>query len=238
MMRFNMRFLYIFGLAIFCTASTILGANSYSINDSLVVTTDSLDTVINEPIEKQIIDSLNTIISRQEKLITFKEQQIDSLVALSKSNEARIIQLTKDREFVDTCMARLANRWLYEKYNEKDVNEAISYFDKILSNDLRREHSVILELLKNYKRAYMDFLSVIQAAQRDPDRENPFGATDYKTRYLNKIESMSYYKRYYKESWNIRYLNERIKIAEDRLKAHTDSKYSDFSDLILELSDN
>lgn len=210
---------------------------TYVGNDSLIAPIDSVDSIQIEQNDKEIIDSLSSLIIEIEKISATKDKRIDSLFSVMKDKDAKIQQLTKDRDFVDTCMARLANRWLYEKYNEKDVKEAISYFDKILSNDFRREHSVILELLKNYKTAYNDFLTILKQAQKDADRENPFSAKEYKERYLRKIESMTYYVRYYKESWNIRYLNERIKIAEERLKAHSDSKYADFSDLILELSE-
>lgn len=70
------------------------------------------------------------------------------------------------------------------------------------------------------------------AAQRDPDRENPFSVSDYKTGYKSRIQSMPYYIKYYNGSWNIRYLNEQIKIALDRIDAHSDTKPADFSDLI------
>jgi len=179
-----------------------------------------------------VIDSLTTLIKERDNLIVSKSSIIDSLNHLVSVKDAEIEKLTEERAFVDTCMARLANRWLYEKFNEQDVNEAISYFNKILSTQLRRDRSVILELLTNYKSSYMGFQSILQSAQRDPDRENPFSVADYKARYISKIESMPYYVRYYNESWNIRYLNERITIALERLQAHSDAKPADFSDLI------
>lgn len=198
--------------------------------DSLSTVPALLDT--NVVYSFAVVDSLKNHIRITDSLIASKNAQIDSLTKLISSKDIEITRLTEERAFVDTCMARLANRWLYEKFNEQDVNEAIDYFNRILSTQLRRDRSVILELLKSYKSAYMGFQSILQAAQRDPDRENPFSVSDYKNRYKSRIQSMPYYVRYYNESWNIRYLNERIKIALERIEAHSDSKPADFSDLI------
>ena len=46
------------------------------------------------------------------------------------------------------------------------------------------------------------------------------------------IENMYYYTKYYNSDWNIRYLNEQIAEALERLKNHTDGKFADFSSLI------
>lgn len=200
-------------------------------NDSLFNTSTILDS--NVVVYSQAdMDSLNALIVAGNAVIASKADQIDSLNRLLLLKDDEIKQLTAERAFVDTCMVRFANRWLYEKFNEQDVNEAIGYFNRILSTQLRRDRSVVLELLKNYKSAYMGFQTILKSAQRDPDRENPFSVTDYKARYISRIESMPYYVRYYNESWNIRYLNERIKIALERLQAHSDAKPADFSDLI------
>lgn len=178
------------------------------------------------------IDSLNTILTEKDATLSLLRHRIDSLNSVIGSRDEEIKRLEAERAFVDTCMARLANRWLYEKYNEEDVNEAINYFNKILSTQLRRDRSVILELLNNYKQAYMSFQAVLVSAQQDSDRTNPFSVPEYKERYISKIELMPYYRRYYNESWNIRYLNEQITTALERLNAHSDEKPADFSDLI------
>lgn len=179
-----------------------------------------------------VVDSLKNLITINNALIDSQNSQIDSLIDLISSKDVEIKHLTEERAFVDTCMARLANRWLYEKFNEQDVNDAIDYFNRILSTQLRRDRSVILDLLKIYKSSYMEFQSILREAQRDSDRENPFSGSEYKARYKSRIQSMPYYVRYYNESWNIRYLNERIKIALERIEAHSGEKPADFSDLI------
>lgn len=200
------------------------------LGDSLAAAPAILDST--ETFSSSVVDSLKSIIKMSGALVASKNSQIDSLISIISSKDVEIKRLTEERAFVDTCMARLANRWLYEKFNERDVNEAIDYFNRILSTQLRRDRSVILELLKNYKSAHNSFQTILLAAQRDPDRENPFSVSDYKSVYKSRIQSMPYYTKYYNGSWNIRYLNEQIKIALDRIDAHSDTKPADFSDLI------
>lgn len=192
----------------------------------------STEAKIIETQSKTYCDSLSILITERNSIIALKTAQIDSLNLLLQFKENEIKKLTEERAFVDTCMARLANRWLYEKFNEQDVNSAIEYFNKILSTQLRRDHSIILELLKSYKSAYMDFQKLLRSAQMDTARKNLFRVTDYKTRYKYEIETMPYYVRYYNNSWNIRYLNERIKMAMERIEMHSEEKPADFSDLI------
>ena len=72
----------------------------------------------------------------------------------------------------------------------------------------------------------------IKKAQADIDRENPFACDDFKGRYIRMIKNMYYYTKYYNSDWNIRYLNEQIAEALERLKNHTDGKFADFLSLI------
>lgn len=220
-------------------ANDVFSSNKDSLmasSDSLVATSDSISIFSIVQNSQQIIDSLKNLIDVKETTNTRREQLIDSLFAVVKEKDLKIQELTKARDYVDTCMLRFANRWLYEKYNEKDVDEAINYFNRILSNQLRTDYSVVVELLKCYKTAYKEFLTLLQTAQNDAYREDPFESKEYKERYTKRLESMTYYVRYYKENWNIRYLNERIKIAEDRLRVH-ETKTANFQDLIDELSE-
>ena len=174
---------------------------------------------------RAVVDSMNAQLCRSYTLI-------DSLNCLILTKDNEIQKLKEERAFVDTCMARLANRWLFEKFDEQDVNEAIGYFDRILSSQLRSDRSIILKLLKEYKSSYKRFQSILRAAQEDPGKLNPFYVDEYKKRYISKIESMPYYKEYYSASWNIRYLNEQIRIALERLRAHSVNKPVNLSDLI------
>ena len=116
--------------------------------------------------------------------------------------------------------------------NKADVDEAIKYFDRIYSSELKEDMSIVQELLYNYERSYREFQSIMKEAQSDIDRESPFACEEYRNKYKRKIENMMYYWKYYKEEWNIRYLNEQIDKAIQIINNHKDGKFADLSSLI------
>lgn len=126
-------------------------------------------------------------------------------MAYGDYNHPQVIKLRKFRDdvlksnigFVDTCMVKLANRWLYEPFDKADVDEAISYFDRIYSSRLKEDLSIVQELLYSYERSYREFQSILRQAQSDIDRESPFVCEEYKNKYIRMIESMPYYLKYY-----------------------------------------
>lgn len=202
---------------------------------------------------QSLIDSLQSVLVKKENVIALKDYQIDSLCnqpivvidgdsLLSvlrdslnveiAARDAQIRTLESRIGFVDTCMVKLANRWLYERFSKTDVEEAINYFDRIYSTQVKDDLSIVQVLLRKYEKAYSEFQRIIRQAQSDSDRTNPFMVEEYKEKYISKIKMQSYYKEYYESAWNIRYLNEQIKKALDRLNAHTSEKSADFSDLI------
>lgn len=166
------------------------------------------------------------------RIIVKANREKDSLLIVIRNKDREISNLQAKMGFVDTCMLKLANRWLYERYDRTAVKEAISYFDRIYSTDFRQEYSIVQDLLRNYESSYRAFQTILKRAQVDLDRENPFACDDFKNKYIHMIENMIYYTKYYKSDWNIRYLNEQIAEALERLKNHTDNKFADFSSLI------
>lgn len=180
-----------------------------------------------------IIDSLKNAIS---DLSISSKRQIgflkDSLSKEIKARDKELLQIQSNIGFVDTCMVKLANRWLYEKFDKESVDEAITYFDRIYNNELKNELSIVQKLLKDYEPAYREFQSILKQAQDDIERTSPFGVDEYKEKYIRRIQTMSYYLQYYEGDWNIRYLNDKIKEVLDRLQTHSDKKPADFSSLI------
>ena len=162
------------------------------------------------------------------RFIVKANREIDSLLIVIRNKDREISNLQAKMGFVDTCMVKLANRWLYEKYDRTAVKEAISYFDKIYSTDFKNEYSIVQDLLRNYESSYMEFQTILKKAQADLDRENPFACDDFRNKYIRMIENMFYYTNYYKSDWNIRYLNEQIAEALERLKNHSNNKFADF----------
>lgn len=206
--------------------------------DSIKLVADSLrrelisrDSVL--CINTRIIDSIRTNVNQDNiKLTVEANRQRDSLLNVIRLKDKEITTLKANTGFVDTCMVKLANRWLYERFNKADVDEAIEYFDRIYSSRLKEEMSIVQELLRNYERSYREFQSIIKEAQSDIDRENPFVYDEYKNKYKRKIENMSYYINYYNEEWNIRYLNEQLREALEKLNNHSNEKVADFSSII------
>lgn len=181
----------------------------------------------------KLIDSIRSSAKQDSmRMIVRANRQKDSLMLVIRNKEKEIAKLQGNMGFVDTCMVKLANRWLYERYDRAAVKEAISYFDRIYSANFKQEYSIVQELLKQYESSYRDFQTILKKAQADFDRENPFACDDFRSRYIRMIENMYYYTKYYNSDWNIRYLNEQIAEALERLKNHSDGKFADFSTLI------
>ena len=179
------------------------------------------------------IDSLKNAIAdlsiRSNQRIAFLR---DSMSTEIETRDNEILRIQSNIGFVDTCMVKLANRWLYEKFDKESVDEAITYFDKIYNNELKNELSIVQKLLRDYEPAYREFQSILKQAQDDIERTSPFGVDEYKEKYIRRIQTMSYYLQYYEGDWNIRYLNDKIKEALDRLQTHSDKKPADFNSLL------
>ena len=206
--------------------------------DSIKYVADSLYNVhiqcdsINRENQK-LIESLRKKAKQDSlRMVFYANRQKDSLLNVIRAKDKELSSLKANVGFVDTCMVRLANRWLYEKYDQKTVDEAIKYFDRIYSSKLKGEMSIVQELLRSYDQSYREFQSILKEAQDDYDRGNPFACEKYKDNYKRKIENMTYYRRYYKGEWNIRYLNKQIDKALAILNSHKDGKFADFSLLI------
>lgn len=206
--------------------------------DSIKLVADSLHRELQRrdsvaQINTRLIDSIRDNAKRDSlRLTVAANRQRDSLLNVIRHKDREITTLKANTGFVDTCMVRLANRWLYERFDKADVDEAIKYFDRIYSSKLKEEMSIVQELLRNYERSYREFQTIIKEAQSDIDRESPFACDQYRDKYKRKIENMMYYWKYYKEEWNIRYLNEQIDKAVQIINNHKDGKFADFSSLI------
>ncbi|MDE6985783.1 MAG: hypothetical protein K2P55_02310 [Bacteroides acidifaciens] len=202
--------------------------------DSIKLVADSLhrELVRRDSVLRVNINLIDSIRSNAFRLTVSANRQRDSLLNIIRLKDREITTLKANTGFVDTCMVKLANRWLYERFDKADIDEAIKYFDRIYSSKLKEEMSIVQELLRNYERSYREFQSIMKEAQSDIDRESPFACEQYRDKYKRKIENMMYYWKYYKEEWNIRYLNEQMDKAIQIINNHKDGKFADFSTLI------
>lgn len=206
--------------------------------DSIKLVADSLhrellrrDSIVS--VNAKLIDSIRRN-AKQDSLrfsVAAKHQQ-DSLLNVIRNKDKEITKLKANAGFVDTCMVKLANHWLYERFDKSDVDEAIKYFDRIYSSRFKEDMSIVQDLLRNYECSYREFQAILKQAQRDIDRESPFAYEEYKDKYISIIENMLYYTRFYNGELNIAYLNKQISKALEILKNHSNNKFADFSLLI------
>lgn len=196
--------------------------------DSLATRLSATDVID----DKAAIDSLRKTLANLSDIGEMLKFREDSLMDVLSAKDKEIEQLQSNIGFVDTCLVKLANRWLYEKFDKESVEEAIGYFDRIYSSRLKGDLSIVQTLLRDYESAYREFQSILKEAQSDMGRRSPFGVEKYKKKYSDRIKSMPYYVKFYDSSWNIRYLNELIAKALGILDAHSDKEIADFSQLI------
>ena len=86
----------------------------------------------------KLIDSLDRSAkfnSRRMDIIV--DKRMDSLLNVISRKDKEIATLKANIGFVDTCMVKLANRWLYEPFNKEDVDEAIAKGAQISAEDMR-----------------------------------------------------------------------------------------------------
>lgn len=202
--------------------------------DSLQVLVDSLRDVIiiNDSISAANLSAIAVLEEDMKKDSLRMAAILDSLRGKIVEQNAEIAYFQRYAGFLDTCMVKLANRWLYEKFDKEAVEEAISYFDWMYSSQLKSELSIVQRLLKDYEKSYKEFQSILKDAQDDIERESPFAVDGYRKRYLDRLAGMEYYRQYYNSDWSIRYLDRQIDDAIEILENHSDTKPADFEPLI------
>lgn len=152
---------------------------------------------------KELTTKVNTLSESENNLkgkLYDNEQTIKDQVALIKKLENRLL-------FADTIVARLSNDCLLKKYDPKNVNDAISHFERMYSNDLKDKFSRLKNLLTNYGRYSHELEEIFLEAQTDKALSNPFTGQKQALTYIDKIKSTLYYKEVYNENWTIPYLN-------------------------------
>lgn len=208
--------------------------NNVELIDSLRTAVDSLTTVL------LVKDSLLHIAEAEpDTIVIFGNDsvmvkiQADSICALSamiSSRDSIIVEMQNDLGFADTCMVTLAYRRCYEKYNKKNVEKAISFFDRLHTIQLKKDRERdLLPLLQQYETLYSEVITILTTAQNDPDRlDNPFVEKEYRERYISLLKKSRYYSRYYNADWKIMYLNNLIDESIEILNKHTAATAADF----------
>jgi len=213
------------------TITTEVTCNDLVTNDSVRTIIDSLETIIES--QKSLTNEYIRQIETLSSTIQNDSVQLDSLTHLLQTRENELMTFKSNQGFIDTCLLKISLRTLSEAYNKKRVDEAIICFDKIYSTKLKQDLSMLPILLREYEKAYQEFILILSEAQKDDDRKSPFACDQYKKKYIDKIKSMSYYKTYFtNKNWYITYLNDQITTALDKLNNHSNNKYADFRTIL------
>lgn len=226
----------------------ILAASAVSAQNSKKIKIDQaqLDSIKNEAVR------LDSLVKAREAQIGLLGQKLDSMVnVVSESHhnllEQEILQrdsiinvrnseikVLRDREgFVDTCMVKLLDQWLYVKeFNREKIKHIKSFFDQIYSTQIKQQMSVVQELVYSYEEAYITLQKILHEAQNNEMRTSLkflMFPERFRDKYLAAIKEMPYYQRFYNNEWNIAYMNYLIDTAISILNNHCEEKPADFS---------
>lgn len=210
-----------------------------AIVDSLKARADSLDRLV--VMKDSIIQSLYKIpdtvtvnIYGKDSLIIAQQQ--DSICLLNQrlfEKDSLVSKLAQNLCFADSIMVRYAYGLCYEEFDRANIEEAEQIISRLYQSELKAEmDKELLVLLKNYEAHYNTLLGILTMAQNDSIRESSVFVDDFKTKYINKIKEMTYYKKHYKQLWSIVYLDELIDELIKVLESHTREAKVDFTKYI------
>lgn len=147
-------------------------------------------------------------------------------------DELRILEEKKG--FIDTCVLRISVKSLSNPFDKKTMDLVNEEFKK-MSPSLQKYVSGIVPLLEGYETYYTEFCRVLSDAQKDEDRTSPFATESYPAKVQNRLKQMPYYKKHYKTTWYIPYLNQMIDKAMAEARKHSKNYRADFTGLLTEL---
>lgn len=206
--------------------------------DSLKKESDSLRNLVGAL--QDTIKARNGVISSLQNEVKNIESQIHDSDSINKEllkqveNSLTMNKVAqKQIQYADTCILKYANAQLYFKYDEKRINNALSTLNHIFNKDIK-EKQTFENLLKGYYGYITEIKTLVNNAQNNPDRTNPFNGQRYISALKTSIEHLSYYRSLYKKPMSIPFLNDVIGTLLKQLsKAKPDDGiYADFSQII------
>ena len=169
------------------------------------------------------------------KIFSFEAKEKELMQAI-ENKDKEIAVLRSKEAAVDSGILRLANRLLFEKFDKAAVEDGMEFFSKICTGDLKEKYSIVMELLTMYEGVYLEYQRILKKAQNDGDRTDAysFAIGPYKSKYIEMLKSMPYYKSYCvgDADWCIVYLNMDIEKALRMLEKHSKDSPADFSSMI------
>lgn len=166
------------------------------------------------------IDSLEKELDVAKKRLSWQEGKFADSLNL----------LHRHLMFADSCIGTYCNGRLYQRYDSIKVEQAIRYFDRILSPDVKKYFGSVRDYLNVYKKAYYEFLEILEYAQEHKD---DLDVVKYVQDCKKQVSGMAYVKnKKYKET-SPRWLDRQISWFLERLDTYERDRESiDFSDLI------
>ena len=153
-----------------------------------------------------------------------------------KAKDEEYTKLLEDLDFADQCMMTLAYRRCKDQFDKSKVEEAIGYFDKLHKKETKEVWAGVRQALLDYESCYSEIHNIIDQAQNDPDRNNPFVASEFSDKYRKLIKETKYYRNYMEKKVEdtIEYLDGIMSEAFNLLSQHYSDRISpaDFSKLL------
>lgn len=211
--------------------------------DSLKTVVDSLQKLLSQrdataKRSKRRIDSLQDRIKQVSLLASVRaSRERDSLLSLISRREQEVEELSALIGYADTSNLRYILLLLKQPFSSKNMERAVRCFDRIHSSEIKKDYANLRILLINYEKWYGEFLSILEQAQADSDRTNPYADEHYMEEYQRLIAEMDYNKKgfFRNKSWYIGYLDDRIEEAINMLDMHKTGQkehVADFGSLI------
>ena len=165
-------------------------------------------------------DSLSGSISERDSM----EAIIKQMNVEVREKDKMISRLKKRLQFADSCFLRISNDCFCRKYDQSRVDRALENFDRMYSDNLKKQFAPLKELLARYGEYYTEIYSIFSEIEKEKGFENPFFVDKCVNKSVVKIKSSRYYHEAYDSNWTIAFLNDAIDKAFVRLKKKKNEK--------------
>lgn len=175
------------------------------------------------------IQKLNdSIVAYQDTIATLRSE--------IKAKEEEYNKLLEDLDFADQCMMALAYRRCKDQFDKDKVDDAITYFDKLHKKETKDIWAGVRQALIDYESCYNEIHHILDQAQNDPDRNNPFVSSEFSDKYRKQLKETKYYRNYMEKKVEdtIEYLDGIMSEAFNLLSQHYSDQVTpaDFSKLL------
>ena len=202
--------------------------------DTVSVPAAQVDTLKGNASETNSEESMQ--IQKLNDTIVAYQDTIATLRSAIKAKEEEYNKLLEDLDFADQCMMTLAYRRCKDQFDKDKVEEAITYFDKLHKKETKEVWAGVRQALIDYESCYSEIHRILDQAQNDPDRNNPFVVSEFSDKYRKQLKGTKYYRNYMEKKVEdtIEYLDGIMSEAFNLLSQHYSDQITpaDFSKLL------